>query len=424
MTGDPPSHVGADHVAVAVVPDAVTVGAAGATGGRSAPHLRARYSSISRRSASVSARLNSSTSATSRSAVAVVEPCRPIVTARIVWVPVIVELPVGAPFTQTPRVLADRFALTTYVVPAVERGLPIDAWNWPTLSSRTSRVLSQVMLNSGLSAGRRSISRDGVPDRRRVTTYIVRSPVIPYGFDADVPPSIWLPLNVITGRPFMVCVVAAGRSPADGAAAGLPRPLRSAQVCTMFDTRPVSAAPSRTPSPSMSAASSHIRTSVPPSTAGRALNDTVAAGLEPWVLVATALAVYVTPLTRPVSVHVRPGWAAVQVRVACPAAVAVTVTDVGVAPVGAPQVIDAVVSPGVAARFAGALGAPLTISVRVATIDAPVASMPRNDTVAVPSDVGVPVISPVVDIDSPAGRPVARYVYGAVPPVTAGAVAV
>ena len=136
------------------------------------------------------------------------------------------------------------------------------------------------------------------------------------------------------------------------------------------------------------------------------------------------------PFTRPVRVHVVTGGVAPQLRVVCPAAIAVTVyAVVAGSPLLTPgdHVTTAAVSPGVTIRFDGddgTTGAAVTIKVRETSSDAPVASTAIIETLVVPDATGVPVSAPLDDIERPAGRPVAVQVYGAVPPDTVGADAV
>jgi hypothetical protein len=136
----------------------------------------------------------------------------------------------------------------------------------------------------------------------------------------------------------------------------------------------------------------------------------VAGSLSPNAFLATTDTVYSNPFFT-TSVHEVVGAVAVQVRSLDPVAVAVTRYDVaGAAPDPAPGDHDttALVPPGTAVRSVGVAGAPLTSSVRVNVIDAPVASMTTNDTVAVPSPTGTPEMTPSSLSDSPRGSPVAR----------------
>jgi hypothetical protein len=50
---------------------------------------------------------------------------------------------------------------------------------------------------------------------------------------------------------------------------------------------------------------------------------------------------------------------------------------------------------------------------------APFASVTPNEAICVPAAVGVPLIVPLVLIESPLGRPLADHMYGVLPPVAA-----
>jgi hypothetical protein len=65
VMGEPPLDAGATHDTVEVVPLTADATAVGACGARVIDHLRARYSSIVRRSVAVSERFNTMTSGTS-----------------------------------------------------------------------------------------------------------------------------------------------------------------------------------------------------------------------------------------------------------------------------------------------------------------------------------------------------------------------
>ncbi len=114
--------------------------------------------------------------------------------------------------------------------------------------------------------------------------------------------------------------------------ASLLLPLLSSQRVSTFDAavhetmRPLhcSPVPSMTPSASGSVASSQRRLFELTSTAGRGVTEVVPGVLVPTEFVAVTVTAYVTPLTRLVSVHVVAGGVLEHVRVAKPAAVAVT----------------------------------------------------------------------------------------------------
>ncbi len=111
VIAEPPVETGAVHATVTTPLVWLAVTPVGAVGARATDHLSWRYSSTWRRSATVSARSNNTTSATSKSAVARVLLWRPTVIARIVCAPVMVALPVGEPFDQRPSDVPARSAV-------------------------------------------------------------------------------------------------------------------------------------------------------------------------------------------------------------------------------------------------------------------------------------------------------------------------